>query len=142
MDELTSLAESAGYVVVASIEQMRRADARFQIGRGKAEELAKLVKDLDAAKIIFDNDLKSIQSYNLATVTGIETIDRFQLILEIFAKRASTQEAKLQIKLANLQYQLPRVKASVKLAKMGERPGFLGLGMYEVDIHFNAIKKQ
>ena len=142
MDELTSLAESAGYVVVASIEQMRRADARFQIGRGKAEELAKLVKDLDAAKIIFDNDLRSIQSYNLATVTGIETIDRFQLILEIFAKRASTQEAKLQIKLANLQYQLPRVKASVKLAKMGERPGFLGLGMYEVDIHFNAIKKQ
>ena len=142
MDELTSLAESAGYVVVASIEQMRRADARFQIGRGKAEELAKLVKDLDAAKIIFDNDLRSIQSYNLATVTGIETIDRFQLILEIFAKRASTQEAKLQIKLANLQYQLPRVKDSVKLAKMGERPGFLGLGMYEVDIHFNAIKKQ
>ena len=142
MDELTSLAESVGYVVVASIEQMRRADARFQIGRGKAEELAKLVKDLDAAKIIFDNDLRSIQSYNLATVTGIETIDRFQLILEIFAKRASTQEAKLQIKLANLQYQLPRVKASVKLAKMGERPGFLGLGMYEVDIHFNAIKKQ
>ncbi|MCK5625607.1 GTPase HflX [Candidatus Bathyarchaeota archaeon] len=142
MDELTSLAESAGYVVVASIEQMRRADARFQIGRGKAEELAKLVKDLDATKIIFDNDLKSIQSYNLATVTGIETIDRFQLILEIFAKRASTQEAMFQIKLANLQYQLPRVKASVKLAKMGERPGFLGLGMYEVDIHFNAIKKQ
>ncbi len=93
MDELTSLAESAGYVVVASIEQMRRADARFQIGRGKAEELAKLVKDLDAAKIIFDNDLKSIQSYNLETVTGIETIDRFQLILDIFAKGASTQEA-------------------------------------------------
>jgi len=142
LDELTHLAEAAGYVVVASIEQLKRADARFQIGRGKAEELAKLVKDLNVTKIIFDNDLKSIQSYNLETVTGIETIDRFKLILEIFAKRASTKEAKLQIKLANLQHQLPRVKDSVNLAKMGERPGFLGPGMHGVDIYFKAIKKQ
>lgn len=142
MDELIRLAEAADYAVVASIEQIRSADPRFQIGKGKTEELAKLVTDLNVNKIIFDNDLKPVQSYNLATVTGIETIDRFQLILEIFAKRASTKEAKLQIKLANLQYQLPRAKASVKLAKMGERPGFLGLGMHEVDIYFDDIKKQ
>jgi GTP-binding protein HflX len=142
LDELTRLAEAAGYVVVASIEQFRRADPRFQIGKGKTEEIAAIVKDLNVTKIIFDNDLKPIQSYNLSTVTGIEIIDRFQLILEIFAKRASTKEAQLQIKLGNLKYQLPRAKASVKLAKMGERPGFLGLGMYEVDIYFEAIKKQ
>jgi GTP-binding protein HflX len=142
LEELSRLAEAADYDVVASIEQVRNADSRFQIGKGKTEELAKLVKDLNVVKIIFDNALKPVQSYNIAAVTGIETIDRFQLIIEIFAKRASTKEAKLQIKLANLQYQLPRAKASVKLAKMGERPGFLGLGMYEVDIYFEAIKKQ
>ena len=121
---------------------MRRVDAKFQIGRGKAEELAKLVKDLNVTKIIFDNDLKSIQSYNLATVTGIDIIDRFQLILEIFNKKAYTKEAKLQIKLAYLQHQFPRTKASVNLAKMGERPGFGGLGMHGVDIYTTSIKKQ
>ncbi len=106
------------------------------------EELAKLVKDLNVTKIIFDNNLKSIQSYNLSTVIGIDIIDRFQLILEIFDKKAYTKEAKLQIKLANLQHQFPRTKASVNLAKMGERPGFLGLGMHRADVYSNSLKKQ
>lgn len=142
LDELKSLAKAANYIVVSSLEQVRYADPSFQIGRGKAEKLVKLVKDLEVDKIIFDNDLSPTQSYNLAKVTGVEAIDRFQLILEIFAKRASTKEAKLQIKLANLRYQLPRAKASVRLAKMGERPGFLGLGRYEIDVHFENISRQ
>ncbi len=121
---------------------MRNADPTYQIGRGKAGELASLVKELDAEKIIFDNDLKPIQSYNLAKITGIEAIDRFQLILEIFAKRASTTEAQFQVQLASLRYQLPRARESVKLAKMGEQPGFLGLGRYEIDVYLEAIKRQ
>lgn len=142
MEEFRSLTEAAGYVVVGSVEQVRDEDPNFQIGRGKAEELAELVRELDADKIAFDNDLKPVQSYNLAAVTGVEAIDRFQLILEIFAKRASSKEAKLQIKLANLRYQLPRAKASVRLARMRERPGFLGLGKYEIDVYFENISRQ
>jgi len=76
---------------------------------------------------------KPSQSYNLAKITHIEVIDRFQIILEIFVKRASTKEAQLQIQLANLRYQLPRARESVKLAKQGEQPGFMGLGRYEID---------
>jgi len=142
LDELKSLAESAGYVIVGSIEQVRKPDSEYQIGVGKAAELARLVQDLRADRLIFDNSLKTIQSYNLAKITGVEAIDRFQLILEVFVKQASTEEAKLQIQLAKLRYQLPRARESVRLSKMGEQPGFLGLGKYEVDVYYEAIKRQ
>jgi len=142
LNELKSLAESAGYVVVDSIEQVRKPDSEYQIGVGKAAELARLVRDLRADRLIFDNSLKPIQSYNLAKITGVEAIDRFQLILEVFVRQASTEEAKLQIQLAKLRYQLPRARESVRLSKMGEQPGFLGLGKYEIDVYYEAIKRQ
>lgn len=142
LDELRSLAESAGYTVVGSFEQVREPDPRYQIGSGKAEELADLVAKNGVERTIFDNELKPVQAYNLAKATGVEAIDRFQLILEIFARRASTTEAKLQIKLAQLRYELARAKEKVKLAKMGEQPGFMGLGAYEVDVYYEAVKRQ
>ena len=91
--------------------------------------------------MIFDNELKPVQAYNLAKETGVEAIDRFQLILEIFAKRASTSEAKLQIQLAKLRYELPRAKEKVKLARMIEQPGFMGLGKYEVDPYYENVRR-
>lgn len=136
------MAESAGYVVVGKIEQVREPDSRYQIGAGKVEELAKLVKDTKAQKIIFDNPLKSVQSYNLAKATKVEVIDRFQLILEIFTKRATTTEAKLQIELAKLGYELAHAKEKVRLAKKGEQPGFMGLGAYEVDVYYESVKRE
>ena len=142
LDELNSLAESAGYDVVGKLEQVREPDPRYQIGSGKVEELKELVTQTNANKIIFDNDLKPVQSYNLAKETGIETIDRFQLILEIFAKRASTREAQLQIQLARLNYELAHAKERVRLAKKEEQPGFMGLGAYEVDVYYEAVKRQ
>ena len=142
MGELESLAETAGYTIVHSLEQLREPDPKYQIGKGKAEELAELVKKLGAKKIIFDNAMKPVQIYNLAKLTGVEVADRFQLILEIFARRASASESRLQIQLARLQYELPRARGMVKLAKMGEQPGFLGLGKYEVDLYYEAIRRQ
>lgn len=121
---------------------MREPDARYQIGSGKVEELRELVAGMGANKVIFDNDLKPVQSYNLAKETGVEAIDRFQLILEIFAKRASTKEAQLQIQLAKLKYELAHAKERVKLAKKEEQPGFMGLGTYEVDVYYEAVKRQ
>jgi len=142
LDELRSLAESAGYTVVSRMEQVRQRDPSYQIGSGKVNELAELVKVKEAEKVIFDNELKPLQAYNLAKATGVEAIDRFQLILEIFARRASTTEAKMQIQLAKLQYELPRAKEKVKLARMSEQPGFMGLGAYEVDLYYESVKKQ
>jgi GTP-binding protein HflX len=100
------------------------------------------VKETGAEKTIFDNDLTPFQAYNLAKVTGVMAIDRFQLILEIFSRRASTYEAELQIQLASLRYELSRAKERVKLARMEEQPGFMGLGKYEVDLYFEAVKRQ
>lgn len=142
LDELKSLAESAGYTVVGRVEQIRQRDARYQIGSGKVEELAQLVKETEAERTIFDNPLKPRQAYNLAKATGVEAIDRFQLILEIFARRAKTSEAELQIQLAKLRYELTRAKERVRLARKEEQPGFMGLGAYEVDVYYETVKRR
>jgi GTPase len=124
------------------MEQTRKPDARYQIGKGKVEELAKLVKDQSAEKIIFDNPLRPIQAYNIAKAAGVETIDRFQLILEIFTKRATTTEANLQIQLATLKNELKHAREKVRLSKHGEQPGFMGIGVYEAEVYVDAIKRQ
>jgi GTP-binding protein HflX len=124
------------------MEQVREPDARYQIGSGKAKELEELVKEKGAERVIFDNPLKPVQSYNLAKATNVEAIDRFRLILEIFTKRATTAEAQMQIQLAKLRYDLAQAKESVRLAKKGEQPGFMGLGAYEVDIYYESVKKE
>jgi GTP-binding protein HflX len=142
LDELESLAKAAGYTVAGSLEQVRRRDSRYQIGRGKTRELAELVKESGAEKIIFDNELTPVQAYNLAKVTGVIAIDRFQLILEIFSRRASTDEAELQIQLASLRYELSRAKERVRLARMEEQPGFMGLGKYEVDLYYETVRRR
>jgi len=124
------------------MEQTRLPDARYQIGAGKVEELTKLVEENGASKVIFDNALKTRQTYNLAKATHVEVIDRFQLILEIFTRRATTTEAQMQINLATLQNELKHAREKVRLAKGSEQPGFMGLGSYEADIYKDAIKRQ
>jgi len=124
------------------MEQTRDADPRYQIGAGKVEELSQLVESTGADKVIFDNPLKAVQSYNLAKATHVEVIDRFQLILEIFTRRATTTEAQMQIKLASLQHDLAHAKESVRLAKKGEQPGFMGLGAYDVDVYYESVKRE
>jgi GTP-binding protein HflX len=101
-----------------------------------------LVTKNGVEKTIFDNELTPVQAYNLAKATGVEAIDRFQLILEIFARRASTYEANLQIQLAKLRYELSRAKERVKLARMEEQPGFMGLGRYEVDLYYETVRRR
>lgn len=142
LDELENLANSAGYDVVGKMEQIRQRDPSYQIGSGKVKELTDLVKEKEAEKVIFDNELQPLQAYNLANETGVEAIDRFQLILEIFGRRAATNEAKMQIELAKLRYELPRAKERVKLAKKGEQPGFMGLGAYQMELYHETVKRQ
>jgi len=142
LDELKRLAESAGYAVVDKMDQTRPGDARYQIGPGKVEELAQLVKEKEAKKVIFDNPLSPLQAYNLAKATHVEIIDRFELILEIFTKRATTTEAQMQIELAKLQRDLSRAKEKIRLTKKGEQPGFMGLGSYEVDVYYESVKRE
>ena len=124
------------------MEQTRPPDSRYQIGAGKVEELARMVEETGASKVIFDNVLRTTQVYNLAKAIKVEVIDRFQLILEIFTRRATTTEAQLQIQLAIVRHELKHAKEKVRLSKGSEQPGFMGLGAYEGDVYRDAIKRQ
>jgi len=141
LTELHDLAISANYKVVGDVTQTRRPDRKYQIGSGKVEELALVREELGADKIVFSNQLSATQIYNISETCKCEVIDKFQLILEIFARRATTKRAKLQVELAKLQYELPKAKAIVSLLKKEERPGFMGLGSYE-DSHEQGIRSR
>ena len=139
--ELRELAHAADYVVVGTFEQSRPPDKKYQIGPGKADELAELVESLDAEKVIFNNQLSMTQIYNISETCNCEVMDRLQLILEIFAARATTRRAKLQVELAKLQYELPKTKAMMYLAKRKEKQGSMGVGGYE-DSYEQDIKNR
>lgn len=141
LQEAKALAEAAGYEVVEVVTQKYLMHSKYGLGSGKAEALKKIVSEKGCDVVLFDESLRSVQIYNLSKLTGVEIIDREKLILEIFSKRASTREAKLQVKLAGLEYEMPRAKEKVRLAKLGEQPGFYGLGGYEVDVYYRAIKR-
>jgi GTPase len=140
--EATSLADTVGYSVEKIVKQRHITRSKYGIGRGKAEEVKELVKQLKLEVIIFDEVLKPTQQYNLASLCQVEIIDRERLILEIFERRASTAESRIQIKLAQLRYDMVRAREKVRLAKMGEQPGFFGMGKYDADIYYLDINKR
>jgi GTP-binding protein HflX len=139
LEELEELAHSAGYEVLGEVTQVRTPDKAFAVGRGKAEEIAALAQEIKPEKVVFDEKLNAVQIYNLSKLCKLEVIDRFNLILEIFASRARTREAKLQVELASLIYERPKARMKVTLAKRGEQPGFKGLGRYQADIYESEI---
>ncbi|HUV67532.1 MAG TPA: GTPase HflX [Sedimentisphaerales bacterium] len=108
--ELTALAESAGAVVVDRFQQkIRRINPSTYVGKGKAEQLADRAKHFKADVIIFDNDLSPAQIRELEEIAAVKVLDRSELILDIFATRAKTKQAKLQVELAQLEYTYPRL---------------------------------
>jgi len=111
LEELSLLADTAGAVVVGQVIQRReKPDNAYYVGRGKAEELAVLAKDKQADYVILNNDLSPSQIRNLEEVVGISVIDRTELILAIFGTHARTNQSRLQLELAHLEYALPRLK--------------------------------
>ncbi|MEM4248752.1 MAG: GTPase HflX [Candidatus Nitrosotenuis sp.] len=140
--EALGLCEAAGYKVAKMLRQKFLNKTKYGIGEGKVEELKELVVKIKPDVIIYDEVLKPSQSYNLASKLKINILDRESLILEIFEKRSSSYESHLQIKLAQLRYEMSRAKEKVRLAKMGEQPGFMGIGMYEVDTYYNDIQNR
>ena len=142
LKELEALARTMGYEVVGKLTQVREPDPAYQIGEGKARELRRLVKAVKAQRVIFANELSPSQAYNLAKIVGNEVIDRIQLILEIFAMRAGSPEAKLQVEYARLRYELPRIRERIRYGLSVEQPGLKGGGEYEVDVQYDAIKRR
>ncbi len=140
INEAKGLCETAGYEVVHIIKQNFLQKPKYGISGGVLEKLEELSEKLRPDVIIFDEILKPSQNYNLATVLHREVLDREALILEIFESRASSAESKLQVKLAQLRYEMSRAKEKVRLANLGEQPGFMGIGKFEVDVYYNDIK--
>jgi len=140
--EAKALCESAGYNISKIIRQKFLNKSKFGVGEGKVEELKELIRSVKPDVIIYDEILKPSQNYNLASTLKITILDREMLILEIFERRARSSESTLQVKLAQLRYEMSRAKEKVRLAKMGEQPGFMGIGKFEVDVYQNDIKNR
>src|SRR5205085_2668542 len=118
---------------------------KFETGALKPDEiLAKKLERFLGIKLYvsIEEVVKTSQQYNLASLCQVEIIDRERLILEIFERRASTAESRIQIKLAQLRYDMVRAREKVRLAKIGEQPGFFGMGKYDADIYYLDINKR
>ncbi len=108
--ELRELARTAGVEVADTILQVRdRVDPRYALGRGKLEDVVIRAMQLDAETLIFDRELRPAQANNIASMTDLKVVDRTQLILDIFAQHAETNDGKLQVELAQMRYLLPRL---------------------------------
>jgi GTP-binding protein HflX len=111
LEELARLAETAGADVVSRVVQRRETpDPKYYVGSGKVREIASAAEEEKIDVVIFDNDLSSAQVRNLEKDLKLKVIDRTELILDIFATHARTQQAKLQVELAQLEYSLPRLR--------------------------------
>lgn len=130
MAELSGLAVSAGATVVEKVFQYRREiSPKYYIGEGKVEELAHLVEKTGADLVIFDHNLSPTQQRSLEEALKVKVLDRTQVILDIFAQRARTNEGKLQVELAQLTYLLPRLKGKgLAMSRLGGGIGTRGPG--------------
>jgi GTP-binding protein HflX len=142
LEELAGLAAAAGADVVLRVVQERaQADPATLIGAGKAELLARACDEADANLVIVDNELTPAQARNLEKVCGRRVIDRTELILDIFARRARTREGQLQVELAQLQYMLPRLAGSSEaLSRLGGGIGTRGPGETKLETDRRRIR--
>lgn len=140
ISEAVGLCDSAGYEIVCTIKQRLLNRTKYGVGIGTLDRLKEATEELRPDVIIYDEILKPGQNYNLASVLHREILDRETLILEIFESRASSTESKLQVKLAQLRYEMARAREKVRLSSMGEQPGFMGIGKFGVDVYYNDIR--
>jgi len=145
LDELAFLATTAGVTAVKRYTQkLAHPDSKTFVGKGKLEEIKKYLdghKDVDL--VVFDDELTGSQIQNIEKVTGVKTIDRSDLILDIFANRAKTAQAKTQVELAQYQYILPRLKGMWKhLERQGGGVGTRGPGETEIETDRRIVKNK
>ena len=144
MEELAALVEASDAEVVSTIVQVKdKVDAATFIGKGKAEEIKNYVEELDIDMVVFNDELSGSQIRNLEKLIGRKIVDRTNLILDIFAQRATTSEGKLQVKLAQLEYRLPRlVGFKDYLSRTGGGIGTRGPGEQQIETDRRHILRE
>jgi len=142
LDELAFLAETAGAVTIKRFTQkLQHPDSRTFIGKGKLEEIKNYIQEKDVRIIIFDDELSGAQINNIEKALEVKTIDRSDLILDIFARRAKTAQAKAQVELAQYQYILPRLRGMWKhLERLGGGIGTRGPGESEIETDRRIVR--
>jgi GTP-binding protein HflX len=141
--ELKDLAESLNYSIDEVFIQHRKSpDSRYFIGKGKVEEIKEYIKENNIQTVIINYTLKPSQQYNLENILKTTVYDRLRLILEIFADRAHSEEARLQVELAKLQYEAPLLRDWIHKARYSEKPGFMAGGEYEVAQYYEISRKR
>lgn len=142
--ELRLLSHTAGAEVLGTLVQARSAfDPAYCIGKGKVEELKEMVAQLQADAVIFDNDLTPAQVSNLEQLLEVMVIDRSGLILDIFAIRAKTREAKIQVELAQMKYLLPRLtRRWTHLSRQAGGIGLRGPGETQLEIDRRRVRER
>ena len=142
--ELGGLLEAIGGKVIGYIVQKRsRPDPGYFIGEGKAKELKQVIEGTGADAVIFDDPLTPSQVRNLEKITGVKVLDRTDLVLEIFSRRARSREAKLQVELARLSHELPRIYGRGKsLSRLGGGVGTRGPGEQVAEVKRRVIKNR
>ncbi len=142
LDELAFLAETAGATAVKTfMQKLPKPDSKTFVGKGKLEEIKEYAHAKGATLVIFDDELTGSQIGNITDAIGIRTIDRSDLILDIFASRAKTAQAKVQVELAQYQYLLPRLKGMWKhLERQGGGIGSRGPGETEIETDRRLVK--
>ena len=144
LDELAFLAETAGAVTKKRfIQKLQHPDTRTFVGKGKLEEIRQYIITHQVNLVIFDDELTGAQINNITTVLGVKTIDRSDLILDIFARGAKTAEAKAQVELAQYQYILPRLRGMWKhLERLGGGIGTRGPGETEIETDRRIVREK
>lgn len=138
--EAEALCGAAGYRVLRVVRQSYLKRPRYGVSEEVVGRLEGDAARLGADVVVYDEVLKPSQNYNLASRLRLRILDREALILEIFEGRASSAESKLQVRLAQMRYEMSRARERVRLARMGEQPGFMGIGRFEVDAYYNDIR--
>ena len=142
-DEIAALLDSAGHRVVDRIVQRRdHPDPQTFVGRGKLEEIRERLDRGDVSLVVFNGELRPTMHYHLEQELQVECYDRLRVLLELFAQRAQTREAKLQVELALLQYEVPLLREWIHVADIGERPGFMAGGELRVDAYYETVKRR
>lgn len=142
LDELAFLAETAGAITVKRFTQkLQHPDSRTFVGKGKLEEIKLYIQGKDIGIVIFDDELTGAQINNIEKALEVKTIDRSDLILDIFARRAKTAQAKAQVELAQYQYILPRLRGMWKhLERLGGGIGTRGPGESEIETDRRIVR--
>jgi GTP-binding protein HflX len=144
LEELEFLATTAGATTVKTfIQKLQHPDSKTYIGKGKLEEIRQYAEGKDISLLIFDDELSGAQIGNIEKAVNIKTIDRSDLILDIFAHRAKTAQAKAQVELAQYQYILPRLRGMWKhLERLGGGIGTRGPGESEIETDRRIVREK